>query len=353
MTLQTAGTVIPHSFSGTSAVAIPQDGQIQRHALPQPARIDVLARVPVPLTQTFRDAFDLLSRQTPDQKLSVSQPIGDDEAAIFGDILAGRRPLPDLILSTGTGDLAAIEDPAHFQSLTPVPLPPRHAACGLADPAGIATPLALIPFVFLVDAARLGDLPLPSRWADLLNPLYAGKIVFGGWKPEKAATYDECNRFFLAAMLRDFGEDGIKSLAANVAGLMHTPRMPRMAGTGRDGGGAIYILPWFFAEICPRRSHTRMIWPQDGALVMPIYLLARRGLSGPAARLADYLLGDEFGMKLMRNCYPPAWSHQAQDHYPLGAALKWMGWNAARGPAQAALTRRASDIFFAHWQEAA
>ncbi len=145
---------------------------------------------------------------------------------------------------------------------------------GLIDPRGWIGVFAVAPFVWLIDRRRLGELPTPGRWADLADPMYRGQVVLSGWRRDGERQWGHYNRFFLLAMARELGLGGLARLVLNVPGLMHSAQMPRLAGTDASLGG-IYVLPWSLADMCPRRAHTEVVWPRDGALAYPLWMTAK------------------------------------------------------------------------------
>nr|WP_246335884.1 ABC transporter substrate-binding protein [Azomonas macrocytogenes] len=239
---------------------------------------------------------------------------------------------------------------AHYQpDAATRPLPELHPACieaGIADPLGVFRVFSVIPFVWLVDQRRLKGRPQPRVWSDLLDPCWAGEIVFGGWRPNAQVPYQDYNAYLLLMLYREFGQAGLQAFAANVRHLQHNVRTATQAGSNSRDVGTIAILPWLQAELCPRRERTQVIWPEDGALAMPIGFLAQARAQERLAPLVDYLTGPELGAVLTRNCYPPV-NAAAKNAFPAGARLKWPGWEFFRHRDFAAEERLAAELFFA------
>ncbi|MDV7214050.1 ABC transporter substrate-binding protein, partial [Azotobacter beijerinckii] len=219
-------------------------------------------------------------------------------------------------------------------------------AAGLADPLGAFRVFATIPFVWLIDRRRLKGRRPPRVWSDLLDPQWAGEIVFGGWRPNPQVPYQDYNAYLLLALYLEFGRSGLATFAGNVRHLQHNVRTATQAGSNSPDVGAIAVLPWLQAELCPRRERTSVVWPEDGALAMPIGYLLKPGQEERLAPLIDYLHGAPLGAVLARNCYPPTGAAHAQA-FPPGARLKWPGWAFFRTHDFAAEQRRAAELFFA------
>ena len=177
------------------------------------------------------------------------------------------------------------------------PVHPAVTAAGLVDPAGLFTVFAVIPWVFLIDHRKLGARPVPRRWEDLLDPVYHDQIVFGGWKRPSDGTYPDCNDFLLLTLYRRFGAAGLRAFAANTRAILHNTLAARLAGTNSEQGGAISILPWLQADICPRRDRTSVIWPEDGAMAMPIGFSVAAAQHARVQPLLDFICGDAYARR--------------------------------------------------------
>jgi ABC-type Fe3+ transport system substrate-binding protein len=333
--------------------------------LPVSAHADFLGRLPVPLRRPFKAGLDK----------TIARHAAADGARLNCHFLSGAQwhgafdklatlpeeELPAMLVTTLHADL--LSSPALLEHYAPdefangatsgfaTDFASLHPACveaGLPDPRGVFRSFALVPFVFLVDEKRLKGRPAPRAWADLLHPMWADEIVFGGWRPDEQSAWQDYNSYLFFCLQYEFGECGIKALAGNVRHLQHNIRTATRAGSNSREVGAIAILPWLQAELCPRRATTRVVWPEDGALVMPVSYLVKRGEGARVAPLVDYVIGAELGNMLARNCYPPTrQSAGAMQAFPADVRLKWPGWEAAGN--LAAEGERAAGVFFAAW----
>jgi ABC-type Fe3+ transport system substrate-binding protein len=322
---------------------------------PRPAdlgRLDFLGRLPIPLRRPFKAGLDQAvnrHRAATGEQLECCFLSGAEWYRPF-DGLAAASALPGMLVTTFYHDILS-------GGLLDRYTPPRPAAraihpdceaAGLDDPRGAFRLFSVIPFVFLVDEKRLAGRPAPRSWADLLEPAWRDDIVFGGWRPNERVPYQDYNSYLLLSLLLEFGPAGLKAFAGNVRHLQHNVRTATQAGSNSAGVGAVAILPWLQAELAPRRARLRVVWPEDGALAMPIGYLVRPDAEARLKPLMDYLDGAALGEVLARNCYPPA-NPALTRAFPAGARLKWPGWDYARGSDVGEATRRAGEIFFDCW----
>lgn len=192
------------------------------------------------------------------------------------------------------------------------------AACGLDDAVPEVHVFAACPFVLVIDERNLGPLPEPRSWADLLDPMYAGKVCFNG-------TKYGCDLNVLLYIARRYGVDALADLRRNVVSETHASRMGRYLGTGQNGGAGVCVMSSFFAHACTRgRPRSHMVWPADGAAFQPLFIMGKRGSMERCRAAWDFVLGEEWGQRLADNCFPS--THPAVENR-LEGPLDWFGWD--------------------------
>lgn len=326
---------------------------------PDLGQLDFLGRMPIPLRRAFKAGLDrtvTTHRQTSGISLDCCFLTGAEWYHPFDGLASAAAKLgaglPNMLVSTFHHDILSPDLLRHYTPTT-VADPALHPACRaarLADPLGAFRLFAVIPFVFLVDGKRLQGRPCPRVWQDLLDPCWNDEIVFGGWRPNPDTVYQDYNNYLLLFLLQRFGTDGLAAFAGNVRHLQHNILTASRAGSNSASVGTIAILPWLQAELCPRRERTRVVWPEDGALAMPIGYLVKPEAEPRVQALADYLTGAGLGRVLARNCYPPAGLAVA-DAFPADARLQWLGWDYARHHDLAVESRVAAETFFSAWYQ--
>ncbi len=335
-----------------------RDQRSEHHPL-NLGNLDFLGRMPIPLRRPFKTGLDR----------TIAAHQAANGIRLNGCFLSGGewyRPFDGLATAGASAELPAmlvttlyhdILDPGLLAHYTPqdgaVPPVAAHPVCvngGLLDPLGAFQTFAVIPFVFLVDHQRLKGRAAPRCWSGLLDPIWADDIVFGGWRPHDRTPYQDYNSYLLFSLYQEYGQTGLEAFAANVRTIQHNIRTATQAGSNNRNVGAIAVLPWLQAELCPRRGRTQVIWPEDGALAMPIGALIKPEAHTRLAPLVNYVCGAELGVLLARNCYPPV-NAAVTDAFPSAARLKWAGWGYIRNHDLAAEERRASQLFFSVWNK--
>jgi ABC-type Fe3+ transport system substrate-binding protein len=325
-----------------------------RPPAPHLATFDFLGRMPVPLRHDFAAGLDRAASAAGGRRICFVK--GNEWYAPFDDLLRSKpsEGLPAMLLSPFTRDVLSVGFQERLRSGDHVAVTPRAlhpAAASLSDPAGLFSVFAVIPWVFLIDHRKLGERPVPRRWEDLLDPVYNNQIVFGGWKRPSDGTYPDCNDYLLLTLYHRFRAEGVRAFAHNTRAIMHNTLAARFAGTSNPQGGAVSIVPWMQADICPRRDRTAVIWPDDGPMTMPIGFSVSAADHARVQPLLDFVCGDAYSAILAHNRYPAVWADGPQG-LPDGARLDWLGWDYTRSHDMTEETMTATRIFFAAWSRA-
>lgn len=300
-------------------------------AAPTPAReLDLLLYAPCPVKLVTKDLVDAASARQTAQGLSgftAHVPMGCTSVDPYDPLRDAKHAdeLPGMVASIGFGDfwrrdfVSRFVDKGVFASVAPAQTSPLHEAAGLIDPRGAYTIYGVTPYLFVVDQARLGSLPAPRSWAELLEPRYAGRITMCG-------DGDDMADAVLLNIYKDHGMAGVHALADACRGLMHSSSMAKAAGARTEETAAIFIMPAFFACSTKQPEGVRVIWPEDGAAASPLYFLAKKS---ELTRLAPLTQALTTGFASIPSAawFAPLALNQDKSPLPPEAKLKWLGWD--------------------------
>ncbi len=294
----------------------------------QPSQVDLLLYAPCPVKLAVKDEVDLIAREIRGrgEDVSVHIPMGCTSIDPYDPLYQETDPdrLPAIIASIGFGDFWRKEFverfvlPGVFETVLPPRINPMIERAGMIDPRGFYTIYGATPYLFLVDSKRLGSLPIPRTWDDLLHPRYRMEIVLCG-------DGDDMADAVVLNIYKERGIEGLRQLAANVKGLMHSSKMAKIAGSADPEAVAIYIIPAFFAESIKQPAHVRVVWPEDGAAASPLYFLAKKGERERLAGLISFFT-EGFANIESASWFAPL-GRTDLSALPAGASLKWVGWN--------------------------
>lgn len=319
----------------TSTLAAPPDTLNEEPVFPEKEtgvrrKLDYLGYAPCPIRAEMRRR---MHKRFEDERADGRPsplwyvPSGCHESNVYDDIWKVEDPaeLPGVVSEVGIGDFL---QPAFVERFfeggllsAPVSALVReeYKEAGLADPTGLYHVYGVLPYLILVDRKRLGSRAVPETWSDLFQPCYKNDIIINGWE-------NDIQEALLFNMNKDFGEEGLASLGANVKDFWHPADMAKAAGTENPKGAALYVLPWFFAKSAPHTDRTLLVWPKEGAYVTPLYVLTKKERSEAARSPLDFLTGPSWAAFLAKAGFPPA----RTDAPSLPGKLRWIGWEYAR-----------------------
>ncbi len=199
-----------------------------------------------------------------------------------------------------------------------------------------------LAMVFLVDEKKLGDLPRPQKWEDLLNPIYENSIIAFGDEAKGIFEYP------LYYFYKEFGLESMKKLAHNVKGIQHAAKAARLAGTNSKEAGAIYYMPLTFAQLCEAKD-VSIVFPEDGALIIPIAFLVKKDKVDKLDYLINLLLNG-YG-QMCANINAAVFNPNIESKIPEGTRIKWLGWDYIRANDIPALGEKLYQEFHKAWDE--
>jgi ABC-type Fe3+ transport system substrate-binding protein len=303
-------------------VSSQEEGKEEKYS---PGELDLLLYAPCPIKLAIKERLDKLAEEFKirGKALRIHIPMGCTSIDPYDPLHkeTEAEKLPAMIASIGFGDFFRKDfvhrfvDPGLFDAVLPEKVHPTHQQAGSVDPKGHYVVYGVTPYIFLVDTLRLDNTPLPSCWEDLLHPRYKGQINMCG-------DGDDMADAVLINIYKEFGQKGIERFAANTFGLMHSSHMAQSGGVPKSG--AIYIIPYFFAESTLQPVHMKVIWPQDGAAASPLYFLVKQCEQKRLKRLISFFTQGIGTIDSAR------WFLPLGGPMPTGlsqnAKIKWVGW---------------------------
>lgn len=240
----------------------------------------------------------------------------------YVDTIETVAELPDIIVSADFNAFyyhsfyKRFVEPGHLVGYGQVNHSAAFTAAGLSDPKGEYFLFGVNPLVLVADLDKVGDRPLPKRWTDILDPIWNRDITLRG----------NADFFCHAVLLPIFQEGGVEALlqlAPNVRQGLHPAQMVKLIDSGQ--GGALYVMPEFFAHRVKNKDRIKILWPEDGALASPVTLQVKRDKVEELKPVLDWLTGPELASALVGARFPVP--HAEIDGELQSAPLKWLGWD--------------------------
>lgn len=210
----------------------------------------------------------------------------------------------------------------------------------LRDPMGRYFIIGVVPAIFIVNTELLGDRKAPESWSDLLKPEFEGSISL----PVKDLD------LFNAVMLgihKLYGMEGIQKLGKGLLESMHPAQMVKGAKASSGQAPAVSILPYFFAWMAKEGGPLKIVWPKEGAIISPIFLLMKESAKERSKALVDFLLSKDVGEALCADGKFPSTNPLVENHLDKNQKFVWAGWDFLHATDVGKLLKEAEEVFFA------
>ncbi len=254
-----------------------------------------------------------------------------------------EEDLPEVFISAGfesffdQRNLARFADKDVFVDIAPPGVNAAFDGLDMRDPRGAFTMLGVVPAVFLLNNESLAGDPAPRSWEELLEPRYAGRIAL------PVGDFDLFNGILLD-IDRRFGAEGVKALGHNMQRSLH-PSQTVGRFAGRTEMPAVSIIPWFFGRMTMGSSIIRAAFPEDGAIISPIFMLVRRSGLARSRELAELFLSREVGEVFSHKGRFPVLDPAVDNQIPEGGRFSWLGWDHIQRNDLGALIPKLNAVF--------
>jgi ABC-type Fe3+ transport system substrate-binding protein len=189
----------------------------------------------------------------------------------------------------------------------------------LKDPKGRYGIIAVVPAVFLVNTEVLDGRPVPQSWKELLDPVYTRSISL------PVADFDLFNAILLT-IDNNYGRDAVHALGRNMLMSLHPAQMVK-SDRQKINKPAITIMPFFFTKMVKEGSMMKAVWPKDGAIISPIFMIGKNNENKQIAEVADIVSGEKVAAILSHQGLFPSLHPTIDNRLPEGATFLWLGWD--------------------------
>jgi len=250
--------------------------------------------------------------------------------------------IPDIIMTAGYSFfykkfMEKFVTQGVFADVINRPVNSRLAEAGMIDPDGHFTVIGANILVMVVDKKRLGNIPMPTSWGDLLKPEYENKVVMRG-HGDIFCDVVHLNYY------KDYGLTGVEQLARSVKYGLHPAQMVKELTSNRTDVPPIHIMPYFFYKTMKESDNIKIVWPAEGILAYPISVLIKADKMQELEELVDYLTGPHIG-RICAEAYFPAVHADVKVNLPEHVKLKWLGWDFIKNNDIKQLVDTMNDVF--------
>ena len=189
----------------------------------------------------------------------------------------------------------------------------------LRDPKKRYAIMGVVPAVFLVNKGVLGDRKVPETWADILSEEFEDSV---------ALPMNDLDLFnaLVINIYKEFGSEGIKNLARSYKKNLHPAQMVKAKGKSKDAP-AVSIIPYFFTQMLMGASDLQAVWPKDGALLSPIFMITKKAKHDKIKPFIDFFMSEKIGTLFSASGKFPSTNPNVDNHLDENQTFKWIGWD--------------------------
>jgi ABC-type Fe3+ transport system substrate-binding protein len=207
----------------------------------------------------------------------------------------------------------------------------------LKDPKEHYSMIGVVPAVFLINTKELGDLPLPESWEDVLDPVFENRVSL------PVGDFDLFNGILLN-IYKNYGEEGVRKLGRNLLKSLHPSEMVK-SDRKKDKRPVITIMPNFFTKMVKEGGNMKAVWPKDGAIISPIFMLSKKEKIEKLQPVIDFFSSVEVGKILSHNGLFPSVNPDLDNRLDGSNKFMWLGWDYIYSNDISSLIKHCESIF--------
>ncbi len=252
--------------------------------------------------------------------------------------------LPDIFISAGFDMFFDLEmfgkfkDQGVFADLTSITEYNKIFADNqLKDPKSHFSLLGVVPAVFLINTKELGDRELPKSWSDIMKPEFENKVSL------PVGDFDLFNGILLN-IFKKYGDEGVAKLGRSLLESLHPSQMVKSEkkSTNRP---IVTIMPYFFTKMVKENSTMKAVWPEDGAIISPIFMLTKSDSKSNLQPVIDFLASKEVGETLAHSGLFPSVHPDVDNRIDAKNKFMWLGWDYIYSQDISASIKHCEDLF--------
>ncbi|QZY53969.1 ABC transporter substrate-binding protein [Crassaminicella profunda] len=207
----------------------------------------------------------------------------------------------------------------------------------LKDPDNQYSMIGVVPAVFLVNTEELNGRVMPTSWEDLLSESFENKVSL------PIGDFDLFNAILLN-IHQKYGEDGVKKLGKSLLRSMHPSEMVK-SHIKKAQKPIVTIMPYFFTKMTKRGGPMRAVWPKDGAIISPIFLLSKKEKKEKLKPIVDFFASKEIGEILSHNGKFPSVNPNVDNMISKEHKYMWIGWDYIKNNDIGKLIKKCEKLF--------
>ena len=309
--------------------------------------LNVVGLLPCPIRIPLLEQYNSFAEETGLTGVNTELKAASVGTRWVADNLAGittPEELPDLFISAGFDLFFDLEKIGRFREqgvfadlVQYTDENPLFEGRGLRDPSGNYSLISVVPAIFLVNTAELEGREIPRSWADLLEPEWERSISL------PVGDFDLFNAILLNIHDR-YGDEGVEKLGRSMLLSMHPAQMIK-SNRMKQKRPAITIMPYFFTKTAKEGGTMKPIWPEDGAIISPIFMLAKKERGAELQPIVDFFASKAVGETLSHQGLFPSLHPEVDNKLPADTPMMWLGWSKILQTDLSAQIARCEELF--------
>jgi len=189
----------------------------------------------------------------------------------------------------------------------------------LKDPDNQYSMIGVVPAVFLVNTEELNGRKTPTSWEEILDEEFENKVSL------PIGDFDLFNAILLNINQR-YGQEGVKKLGRSLLKSMHPSEMLK-SHIKQAEKPIVTIMPYFFTKMTKNGGPMKAVWPSDGAIISPIFMLSKRNKKEELKPFVDFFASKEVGEILSHNGRFPSVNPEVDNMISSEHKYMWLGWD--------------------------
>lgn len=207
----------------------------------------------------------------------------------------------------------------------------------LRDPQKKYLITGVVPAVFLVNTNELKGRDIPKTWSDILSEEFEDSV---------AVPMGDLDLFnaLVVSLYKEYGMNGITNLARSYMKSLHPAQMVKAKSTSKSQNPAVSIIPYFFTQMLQGEDQVA-VWPEDGAVISPIFMIAKKEKKEKTQPIIDFFMSHEVGKVFSANGKFPSTNVEVDNGLTEDKKFKWVGWDFIQSTDIGALLKKLESKF--------
>lgn len=207
----------------------------------------------------------------------------------------------------------------------------------LKDPDGEYSMIGVVPAVFLVNKEELNGRQMPMSFRDILKEEFENSVSL------PIGDFDLFNAILLN-IYKNYDEEGVRKLKKSLFKGMHPSEMVK-SHIKKGAKPAVTIMPYFFTKMIKEEGPMTAVWPEDGAIISPIFMLSKRSKEESLKPYIDFFSSKAVGEILAHNGRFPSVNPEVDNMLSPGKKFMWLGWDYIKNNDIGSLIKICENIF--------